>query len=680
MLVTDIETFGDHLAELEAKGQVAFDGVAVTLEKRAGARVVIGFAEVGQGMSWLAETCEAEGLTEILVTASAKDLTGDRVAVFLKELAASALVRAVPSISLCGAGAGSIPVLAFAHLFKEPVLVAFDPPQDVAARPAPEAAAAYVVYDPLLSPRPAAARVLDGPGVHWLKCFATNGSSIEAIARMKILHAVLPAALRGELLPLFFYSQIRCRKDFRFYRIAVEAALEARGKARRVPAFRDLFRKRRHEQSDAGRFSNLRDYAEANRPDRPGAWARLGQGDAPPTWPSAGGNVWMLEQRDDALLYMSDRWHGVTMGFEERDGITLAQTPRAALGFVGFGDGMQVERSLLRRFPWHVTDFRLDGSMPAFGPMSEAALVSADAHAAHGCLYSILAISQPQSGITAAEALPGSVSYEALLEQVRSGRKALERWNKSLSLDRLRLALLTGAPATSEVGAADHYATVAMSLCRDLAAITGQQRPPFVVVVPHAGTRYDGASEVSLAEARFDQDNIALNAVVPTPAYPWPLMAGTPGSHSPIAALLIDELSALAIRERQQGRLWHCPALQLARVSGRRVTAQFSSMDGLELGEGAHGFHLIGSGDVPGIKRAEVISDREVQLELEAEASTDGFSLAYAWGHRIAAEHTDQSANHGTLRDRWQQASRAVPGQILHRFALPGRVPLLRVE
>ena len=681
--VTDT-TENDEIAILQANGKIVIGDVTVTLKIRPATRLVIGFFDADSNAGWFDEICASENCSAIRVVGKSAHLAGVRIGAFLKKLASSAIVTGGFDVTLCGVGEGCVPVFAHGLLFRSPVVVAFDPPD---ALPAPTSSklgefaasvpAGYVFYDPLMMPNLEKTCDFMGKDVHLLKCFASGGDSLSAIGRMKLFQSILPAALRGELDSVFFYDAMRSRKDFRFYRIGIEAALERRGKAYRIPAFRALFRARVVAGTDAGKFARLRTKAEENRPNRPGAWARLRhQRGAFPDWPSAGGNVWMLQKVDNCLRYLSDRWEGVTMGYVERDGVTLAETPDVALGFVGFGDGSQVERPLARRFPWHVLDARLDGTQPAFGPLSEATLSCEQAYALRECLFTIVALVQVQSGITFSEAVRGSAGYNALLARVAAGQEALTHWNKKLSLDRLRLSLLTGAPHATEAAAADHYADVARSLTADLVELTGQHAPPIVVVIPQAGTRNDGTSEVSLAEARLDLDKDSLTTVVPTPAYPWPLMEGTPATASPEAALVMDELSALAVRERQNGRPWHCPALQIAKVEDRTVLAQFSSMNGLALEDGPHGFHLIGSTEPPAITRVEVVSEGEIRLELDTEVNAEGLQLAYAWGHQSSALGADRSANHGSLRDKWQHRSWAAPGQTLRRFALPGRVPL----
>ncbi len=666
MATADPKTDAPDMAALARTGTVTLGNVAVTLTRRGASRIVIGFFESDAEAAWLDEVCEAEAFSEVRFFGPPRDLASDEVAGFVERLATSPVVAGY-DVSLCGARGGCRPAFAATGHFRAPVLVAIDPTVDAL----PPDATGYLFYDPFATDlRPA-----PGNQLEWLKCVATNGDSARSIARMRLARAVFPAALRGELDPTLFYSRMRARKDYRFYRQNIEAALAARGREDRAKRFRLLFRQRRQAAETDTKFQRLRDRAEAQRPTSPGSWARLRTNGEAPVRPSAGGNIWMLQHDADGMRYMSDRWGGATIGYVERDGVTLAETPDLALCFLGFGDGFQVQRPLAQHFPWHVTDTRLDGTVPAMGMIAEATLASERAYGARETLHSTLTVTQTQPGITAQEALPGSPAYDALLSQLDAGQSALAVWNKRLVVDRIRLALLTGAPTTSEAEAAKHYFDVAQALTTDVLARTGQNTPPVLVVIPQAGSRTDGTSEVALAESRFDLDNPVLNAIVPTPAYPWPLMAGTPATPSPEAALLMDELSCLAVAEHQAGRRWFCPSLQLARLKGRTIHVTVSTMGGLELDDGPHGFHVL-SGIAPlPIARVQVVSDTEITVELDS-APTDELRLTYAWGHKNAAASASHSANHGALHDGWHADSQSLPGQKLRRYALPARLPV----
>lgn len=663
ILSDDTKNATPELDALLHEGFVALGDVTCTLTRRAGDRLVIAVLQDGDDARWLDEVCAADEFSQLRLTAPSPDsLAGPQLEPLLRGLAKDPGFAGT-KVSLCGIRQTCQIVSALARCFTDPTVVMFDPPDAET-----DADADTIFFDPFTSPvlgKMAPAR--------RLKCFASDGDSAGVLARMALHRTVLPAALQGELDPVHFYALMRKRKDYRFYRVGVEKALEARGKTHLVQHFRDRFRARRVAQSHE--IDALQACAAAHRPAKPGEWARLRSGDTGQK-PSAPGNVWMLQFEAGKLRYLSDRWQGVTMGYVEQDGVTLAETPATAIGIAAFGDGQQVERPLARRFPWHVVDAQLDGTAPAFGPATEASLSLEQLSAERAGLVTAVALGVVQPGITAAEAVPGAARYQAMIAQIETACTNLAAWDKALDIDRLRLSLLTGAPATPETDAARHYSEVARALTRDIASVTAQAIPPSVVVVPQAGLRHDGTSEIALAEARFDLDNPTLSAVIPTPAYPFPLMADMPATHTPKAALLIDELCMLALRERQNGRPWHCPQLQIAQVSGPTITAQFSTMDGLVLEDDApHGFSLVGS-DAPAITRVEVTSDTEVTLHLDAAVTQPGLSFTYAWGHKTDRSDGTHAANHGALRDRWEKQSTALDGHRLHRFALPARIPL----
>ena len=336
-----------------------------------------------------------------------------------------------------------------------------------------------------------------------------------------------------------------------------------------------------------------------------------------------------------------------------------------------------MERPLPRRFQWHITDETLDGTSPAFGPLSEATLTAERRYSDCDVLHSVLAISQPQAGMVVEDALPKGTPYLELISKIQTGCDALEAWGKSLVVDRIRLALLAGAQDTTQEVAANHYAEVASQLTRDIARITRQSTPPIVVLVQSAGSNVSGASEVILAEGTFDLNHPSLPAIVATPAYPWSLMPGTPMTHSADASLIMDELCAIAVQEKQNGRPWYCPSLQMAQVSGTTILAEFSSLTELVLEDGPHGFRIEGGENPPKITSVKVVSDRRLQIECDHEPTSDGSFLCYAWGHQDASNVTDRTANHGSLRDNWQKQSTVSDAQSLFRYALADRVSLV---
>ena len=282
--------------------------------------------------------------------------------------------------------------------------------------------------------------------------------------------------------------------------------------------------------------------------------------------------------------------------------------------------------------------------------------------------------------MTVRDALPDAGPYKALLGKVDSALFRLGGMGQTPSCRQVAPWVFCAVDLTiSEQDAARHYAQVSAALVRDLTQVTGQSAAPLIVVTQGGGFRDNGRVEAVLAEGRFDLDNPGVRAIVATPSYPWPLMPDTPATPSPISALIMDELCDLAVHAVQSGNRWFCPSLQAAYLDGQQILAEFSSLDGLELAEGRHGFRLDGGDqELPEITGAEVISERFIRLHLAEVPEATNLHLSYAWGHDEAEHQGEYTANHGAVRDRWQADSRAVPGQTLYRYALSGRVPLLR--
>ncbi|MTI02785.1 hypothetical protein [Roseibium sp. RKSG952] len=684
------KSHADLIAALRTGEEIAIAGYRIALTRRTPNRLVIQFLTENGMPSLTDELCEEDELSQMRVvrTDEATSISPELMA-FFETLADGLLVDDFSSHTLCAAEDSSHSLVALGNFLPNATHLFVDPPEDLApvspgvdrARAA-NLARTYILYDPFHDPLKGLRQVYDENQATYLKCFGFGASCTPGLRRKKFLKAILPGLLRGELPPDLFYERLRGRKDFPFYRKGIEAALVARGQVERASRFRRAFQNRRSYLTKPELpFEKLVMRAEAERPQKVGAWIRSKPSNPETAWPSGGGNVWMLDVRPDCLRYLSDRWERTTIGFEERDGVTLAQTPPTALGFVGFGGDLHVPRTLARRFRWHVVNEKLDGTGASFGPLSEATLSSERRHESGETLFTNVALSQPQPGITAADADPHAEPYRLLLERVKVACATLKGWEKALVIDRLRLGLLRGDMTISELDAARHYRQTATSLVRDLTQITGQSAEPVIVVTQGGGFKDTGRVEALLSEGRFDLDNPGVKSVVATPSYPWPLMPGTLATPSSVSALMMDELCDLAVQAVQMGKQWFCPSLQIAHLEGREILAEFSSMDGLVLENDAHGFRLDGiAQNLPAIIGAEVISDRHIRLVLEEEPDESELSLAYAWGHVGSEDRENRTANHGALRDRWQADSRAVSGQTLHRYALSGRVPLLRKE
>jgi hypothetical protein len=361
------------------------------------------------------------------------------------------------------------------------------------------------------------------------------------------------------------------------------------------------------------------------------------------------------------------------MGFEEQDGITLAQTPPLALGVLAFGAVAPTEREVPEAFPFHVIDEALAGQGPPLTARAQAVATLCLKRAAARPLRTVVALSELQPGIAAEEAAPDGPRLQALVERVAKARTALERRGKRLFIDRVALRLLAGAPETDAKTAKAHYVAVARAMRQQVTAASGQTSFPLFVVTQSAGSRQDGRSEVILAEGRLEAENPTTGFVVATPSYPFQLLDGMAETILPEDQLLIDELSARAVAEVQRGHRWFCPMLRYARLNDRTITAEFAAMGDLELApDHPHGFRL--EGCETGAQIASVSAQGpKVELVCDIPPAGADLRLTYAWG-MTSDDPDDRPANRGGLREVWRAPSVLVPGRTLHRRALSARV------
>lgn len=389
--------------------------------------------------------------------------------------------------------------------------------------------------------------------------------------------------------------------------------------------------------------------------------------------PRTRGNAWMIQRDGAALRYLSDQYHGHLMGFEEREGVTLAQTPPLALAMIAFGDDCCCPRALPERFQYHVVDEHLSGASPDLAARTQAVMSQFLARRCGLAYRSVLALEARQPGLTAPEAAADGALTKDLLDRLCVGARVLALWQKRLHLDRIDLALLSGAPNTDAAAADAHYADTARTLGRLTSAVTGQASLPHIVVAQSAGSRSNGRSGVILAEARLDLDHPTLKFIVATPKYPYPFLPGMPATHDGESAALIDELKALAVDQVQQGNPWRCPSLSLVRREGDELRAHFVTQTDLALDrDRPHGFALHGCDNGATVTGVRIIRGQPiVRIFCDKPPTGDRLALTYAWG-AMSEGREDRAANHGNLRDTWGAESLAVPGRILRRYALSG--------
>jgi len=556
-------------------------------------------------------------------------------------------------------------------------------PYSDAAKTISKAQKIYVLYDHFLENDRKQVERLKSDKIVPLKGFGLGHKTGVVLRRMEMLKPVMEKALTGTLTQQDFYSMIRNRKDILIYRKVMEAHLTVRGKEHRIPALQNSFRTRRRkaaaEASASGDPKASTDPAPAANKAKPaGPSKSIAARSSSHSIRHPGGNAWMVEERDGVIRYMSDRYADRVMGFEDRGGITLAQTPELVMGHVAFGGAPSSDRPTPQDFRYHVVDNQMNGTGRCAGAraMGIATNLVKDAH--QRGLRTVIATDVLKAGVTMSEAMPDGPLFDDLEESLTTAVDTLETWDKTLFVDRIALRLLTGAPETTQAEAASHYVHTARALQRVIPTITGQKSFPKVVISQTFGTRTDGRSAVALAEGMLDLDNPATGFIVATPTYPFALMDGVPATLDGSAQMLVDELEARAVAEVQQGREWRCPSLRYALIRGSEITAEFTAMTDLIREDGDHGFR-IHDGDEIITPEVKEITGTTVTLTCDkARPSKDAY-LTYAWG-MTATDDSPYPANTGVIRDEWQAQSIAHPDSVLHRYALSGRVKLVEAN
>lgn len=543
-----------------------------------------------------------------------------------------------------------------------------------------QVATAYIVIDPLQPLDRRHLGRLDAKRVMTLHGIGLYEDIGIAIKRLGLLGDMFVKAVAGTLTEADFYPKIRARKDLYLYRQVMERHLEARGKTAMTKDFIAAFRRRKRKAQADRRIETPVPTPSSKPsaplyapglPDTPTAPALSG-----PSYPRTLGNVWALRKETSGFQYMSDQYQGIVMGFEERDETTLGETHPLAIGMAAFGHGSGIARDLPEDFMYHVVDEILQGRIAAFQAKSHG-VIAQRLSAAHRHAYrTIIALTEPQSGITHDEALPDSPKYRALVERIATARSSLQGWNKRLYLDRISLSLLAGTPATPLNEALNHYATVAKAMRYDAAIAAGQASFPHIVVSQSAGTATDGRSDVILAEGQLDVVHPTLGFVVATPKYPFALVPDMPATHTSSAQMMIDELEVLAVAALQDNQRWYCPALRQAYGKDRHLVVEFAALSDLVMDDDFHGFAIEGAENAPQITDVR-LHGKTVQLTLDQTPKGRDLRVTYAWGAHRATAGDGRAANRGALRDSWSSDSILQPKLTLHRHALSGRVRIM---
>lgn len=550
----------------------------------------------------------------------------------------------------------------------------------------------WALYDPFLTNDARQIDRMPQDNLVRLKGFGFGHKSAVVLRRMELLKEVMMRAVQGDLTQSWFQQATRRRKDVYLYRKEMETHLTQRGKDGLLPGFTAAFRRRARrnaalaaaQEAESGAAASepepARTIASSAIPDRVSAAPAVPQ---PPRRPLTLGNVWNLTDDGQVLRYLSDQYRHQVMGFEERDGVTLAQTPDLARAMLAFGAAAAVPRPLPERFDYHIRDENLSQDSAPLGAEAQGVAALSLIRAACEASPMIFALSAPQAGITAAEA--GGDLLAGLCERIATARDAAQDLGKSFFIDRISVDLLAGGAADLNADAAQsHYSATITDLRRRTAETAGQRSLPWVVLSQKPGGRDDGRSAIALAEGRLDIREPGLGAVVASPSYMMRLMADTEATLHPEDRMILDELEALAIDAVLNGRPWHCPALRQVFRHGTDLVAEFATMSPLEIdpeaAPAAHGFTLEGCTNgarLTGLRLAPATPGAQrVMLSFDRAPEGPDLALAYAWGHAPRADQGERPANHGALRESWSQDSLLVPGRRLHRYALSGLAPV----
>ncbi|WP_339109655.1 hypothetical protein [Thioclava sp. GXIMD4216] len=624
----------------------------------------------------------------------------------MEALAARGFFRRFERVVMAGTSMGGFGALAFADLAPGCDVLAFSPqttlaaglvpwetrfapgraqdwtlPRSDAARTLAGVNRIWLVYDPFLAPDRHQALRLPQDRVIALKAFGQGHKTALVLRRMEQLKAVMGAAIDGTLTPALFYRLTRGRKDLYLYRKVMEGHLSDRGHAARIPAFQRAFRLRAQRTRPAGSVPETSAPEAQKEIVMPDASRPLQNG--PARKPRTLGNVWQLIDDGQSLRYLSDQYRGQVMGFEERHGVTLAQTPDVALGMACVGGSAGVPRPLPERFDYYIRDEALSQDSAPYGATAQGVASLSSARARHHALRNVIALSQPQAGITAAESLPEAAIYQRLFQRIAQAKEALAPWGKSLFIDRISLDLLAGAPEMLELEAQSHYSEVIQWLRPQVARAAGHSSLPHVSLCQKAGSRTDGTSEVILAEGRLEIYEPALGIILASPSYMLRLMPETVATILPEDRLWLDEMEACAIETVQNGGKWHCPSLRQVLVDGARIFAEFATLGPLEFDETQphHGFTLSGCDNGAQITAIGLGPHRAggqfVVLDCDRAPTGPALHLDYAFGQSLPPAGDDRPANRGALREVWSRPSLLQEGRHLHRYALSSRLPVM---
>ena len=667
---------------------------SVVFVKRDPSRLIVSFDNLSDAGNprfdrepWAAKFCRDNGWSHLGIFAPGPSWfrSADLID-FLDALRDQGFFEPFDDVTFCGASMGGFAAMVFSSLSPDSKVLAFSPqstldqslvpwenrfqrghdqdwnlPYSDAVDHVSSARRVYVVYDPMDAGDKQHVQRLSGSNVIHLTTIGLGHKSAMSINRMERLKDVMHAAVDGTLTQAQFRLWMQDRKNLYIYRKTVEGYLTAAEKPKLADAFNKAFKRRRRALN-------------ARLPEQPPPAIEEPSVFQPPEprvpWPSQPGNVWMLMSSDDRMRYLSDRWRGQTVGFEERSGITLADTPPEALGVLAVGRSVAHPRTRQQSFEWHVVNETLSGDLP-FDAASVHAGITQSIRQRDGIGYcTTVALAETNAPADGLDVM-SEVLENKLMRRLAEATQSLRAWEKSLYVDRVCLSLELSEPDMTVDFAVQRYAEAAKTLRDAVSRVTGQNAYPHVIVSQRADAMSEGEVEAMLAEGRLDIDCPNLGFVVATPTYPFPKRSDAPTAHTASSLALIDELEVTALEHVHRGERWYCPSMEAASAHEDAIYVDFFCLSDLVLDGDIHGFALLNCSNDARITKVTV-AGKTATLHLDKSAEGEGLQVSYA-----LAEAGIEQPSYGQVRDSWVGESLCDAQTALYRFALSGRVDVL---
>lgn len=223
----------------------------------------------------------------------------------------------------------------------------------------------------------------------------------------------------------------------------------------------------------------------------------------------------MKRQSDRGIEYLSDQYGGRVIGYEEIEGLTLAQSPEVALVTIALGSGVNCNRSFDEYYDWHVIDGNMFGGAPAYAAKSHAIINAKKLDAKRHALHSHIVLECAKPGSTEGDLSPSGEYYKSILSLLSEAKSKAAIFDKSLFVDCVKLSLLCGQSELTGNSIDFLIAAFLHELRAGICAISGQATFPKFLVSPFNDTK----SERCLAEGQLDINHPTLGIVVTSPRY-----------------------------------------------------------------------------------------------------------------------------------------------------------------